>query len=283
MPTVRTADGVALYFEEAGDGAPLVFAHEFGGDHRSWEAQLRRFSRQYRCIAYCARGYPPSDVPDRPEAYSQEFHREDLRALIEGLRLDRPHVVGLSMGGYAALHLAMAYCARGQVPLARSLVVASVGNGAHPAQREVFQRSTREWAAGIRARGMAEFAAAFARGATRRQLLHKDPRGFAEHERRLAGRSAVGAAFSLEHVLAERPSLFDLVLPLSRIDVPVLVLVGDEDEPCVEPSLLVRRTIPRAGLAMLPRSGHLLNLEEPELFDGLIAGFLDRVERGAWG
>ena len=63
MPTLTTDDGVKLYYEEAGSGAPIVFVHEFGGDHRSWEPQLRHFSRRYRCVAYNARGYPPSDVP----------------------------------------------------------------------------------------------------------------------------------------------------------------------------------------------------------------------------
>jgi len=282
MPTLRTGDGIALYYEESGQGPPLVFAHEFGGDHRSWEPQLRRFSRQYRCIAYCARGYLPSDVPEHPEAYSQKLHCEDLRAVIEGLQLERPHVVGLSMGGFAALHFGMVYCARGQEPLARSLAVASVGNGAHPAQREPFQRSAREWAATIRTRGMADFAHAFGRGPTRVQLLRKDPRRYAEHEARLAAHAPVGAALSLERVLAERPSLYELTEPLGRIDVPVLLLAGDEDAPCLDPSLLLKRTVPRAGLAVLPRSGHLLNLEEPELFHALLADFFHRVECGAW-
>src|SRR4029077_10298778 len=101
MPHATTPDGVKLYYEEAGSGAPILFVHEFAGDWRSWEPQLRYFSRRYRCIAYSARGYLPSDVPEGLEYYSQERWREDVRAMIDALGLDRAHVVGLSMGAFA--------------------------------------------------------------------------------------------------------------------------------------------------------------------------------------
>jgi pimeloyl-ACP methyl ester carboxylesterase len=64
--------GTKLYYEETGSGDPIVFLHEFGADYRTWEAQVRRFSRDYRCITYNARGYPPSDVPEAGTAYTFE-------------------------------------------------------------------------------------------------------------------------------------------------------------------------------------------------------------------
>jgi pimeloyl-ACP methyl ester carboxylesterase len=81
MPHLTTDDGVKLYYEEAGEGAPIVFVHEFAGDYRSWEHQLRYFGRRYRCIAYNARGFPPSDVPEGVDSYSQERARDDIKAI----------------------------------------------------------------------------------------------------------------------------------------------------------------------------------------------------------
>ena len=65
-------DGVRLYYEETGSGTPVVFVHEFAGDHRSWEPQVRHFSRRYRCVTWAARGYPPSDVPEDVETFFRE-------------------------------------------------------------------------------------------------------------------------------------------------------------------------------------------------------------------
>src|SRR3954451_10972770 len=105
MAYVITDDGVGLHVEEAGRGFPVLFVHEFAGDHRSWEPQVRALSRRYRCITYAARGYPPSDVPEDPAAYSQARAVADAIAVLDGLGVEHAHVVGLSMGGFATLHL----------------------------------------------------------------------------------------------------------------------------------------------------------------------------------
>src|SRR3954469_19879923 len=134
MPHANAGDGTRLYFEETGAGTPVLFIHEFAGDHRSWEPQLRFFSRYFRCIAYNARGFPPSDVPDDPARYSQEQARDDALAVLDHLKLERAHVVGLSMGGFAALHFGIRY-----PPRARSLVVAVCGYGAEPQKKDKFR------------------------------------------------------------------------------------------------------------------------------------------------
>ena len=71
MPYATTDDGVRLYFEETGSGNPVILVHEFAGDLRSWEPQMRHFGKRYRAIAYNARGFPPSDVPELVSSYSQ--------------------------------------------------------------------------------------------------------------------------------------------------------------------------------------------------------------------
>jgi alpha-beta hydrolase superfamily lysophospholipase len=108
MPKIQTSDGVNLYYEEAGTGTPIVFVHEFAGDYRTWEPQMRRFSRAYRCVTYSQRGYPPSDIPDDAARYGQDFARSDVIALMDALKIDKAHVFGHSMGAYTALHVGQA-------------------------------------------------------------------------------------------------------------------------------------------------------------------------------
>lgn len=278
MATLTTDDGVKLHYEEAGAGTPVVFVHEFGGDHRSWEPQLRFFARSYRCIAYNARGYPPSDVPEGVERYSQARARDDIRSVLDALDIQRAHVVGLSMGAFATLHFGLTYPKR-----AISLVIAGGGYGAHPAQYAQFQRDSRANAEHLRRNGMESFVAAYGHGATRVQYQNKDPRGFDEYIRQFNEHSALGAANTLLGVQAHRPSLYDLTGEMARLDVPTLIMAGDEEEPCLEVCLVMKRAIPKAGLAILPRSGHGINLEEPALFNQLLGEFLQQAESGHWG
>ena len=277
MPYVTADDGVKIYYEDVGQGLPIIFVHEFAGDFRSYEPQVRYFGRRYRCVAYNARGYPPSDVPDSEQAYSQDRARDDVRAVLDGLRIDQAHIVGISMGGFATLHFGMAYPSR-----ARSLVVAGCGYGTEPGKRAQFQAEVEAAAARFESLGMAAAADSYALGATRVQLQNKDPRGWAEFRRMLAEHSARGSALTLRGVQRGRPSLFELVEQMKQIRVPTLIVAGDEDDPCIEASILMKRTIPSAALVMLPRSGHAINLEEPALFNQLLEQFFHQVESGRW-
>ena len=276
MPHLTTDDNVKLFYEESGSGVPVVFVHEFAGDYRSWETQMRHFARSYRCIAYNARGYPPSDVPADGERYSQDRARDDIRAVLDALKIDKAHIVGLSMGGFAALHFGFTYTER-----ARSLVVAGCGYGAAPNQRQQFAAEA-EAAARKFEEGMAKAVEAYALGPTRVQFQNKDPRGWQEFAHQLAEHSSEGSARTLRGVQKRRPSLFDLVDRMKAITVPTLVMTGDEDWPCLEPALLMKRTIPTAALVVMPNAGHTINLEEPAAFNQHLADFLRAVDAGAW-
>jgi pimeloyl-ACP methyl ester carboxylesterase len=278
MPTLKTDDGVSLHYEEAGAGTPMVFVHEFAGDHRSWEPQVRYFSRRYRCIAYSARGYPPSDVPESFERYSQDRARDDVRAVLDALKIERAHIVGLSMGAFATLHFGMAYPKR-----ALSITMAGVGSGAHPAQYEKFQEDSKANAEEMRAKGMAAFAARYGRGPARVQFENKDPRGFAEFLQHLSGHSAQGSANTMQGYQGRRPSLYSLIEDIKRIAVPALIIAGDEDDITIEASIMLKRAIATAGLAVFPKTGHAMNLEEPALFNRTLDDFLHQVEAGRWG
>jgi pimeloyl-ACP methyl ester carboxylesterase len=280
MATITAEDGVRLHAEATGatgTGAPLLFIHEFAGDHRSWEPQVRHFSGGYRCLTYAARGYPPSDVPRDPAAYSQERAVADAIAVLDGLGVDRAHVVGLSMGGFTALHLALRHPAR-----VVSAVVAGAGYGALPDRADAFRVECEATAAAFETEGAELVAARYALGPARVQFQNKNPCGWAEFAAALGEHSALGAALTMRGVQAARPSLYRLRDELAQVRTPVLLVVGDEDEGCLETALMLKRTVSTSGLAILPRTGHTANLEEPDVFNEVVDRFLAAVERGAW-
>lgn len=278
MAHVQTDDGVRLHLEETGSGTPIVFVHEFAGDLRSWEPQLGFFSRSHRCVAFNARGYPPSDVPDDPGMYSQERARDDILAVLDGLGIGRAHIHGLSMGGFATLHFGLAHPDR-----CISLVVAGCGYGAGPEVRERFQRETDEVAGRIEGEGMETFGRVYSRGPTRVQFQNKDPQGWRLFEDRLCEHSATGSANTLRGVQGRRPSLYDLEDRIRGVTVPTLIVNGDEDEPCLDAGLFLKRTIASSALLVLPRAGHMCNLEEPGQYNHACADFMRIVEAGRWG
>ncbi len=272
------ADGAKLYYEETGSGYPIVFVHEFGSDCREWETQVRWFSREYRCITYNARGYPPSDVPVADADYSYHHAVEDIGAVMRHLGLRRAHIGGLSRGAYATLLFGLRH-----PDMASALVVAGCGSGAPAAHRAEFRVASEAQAARFLAEGAAAVARSVGIGPTRVQLLLKDPRGWQEFVEHLSQHSAAGSAATLRNYQALRPSLWDFAADLARLTVPVLLAVGDEDDPCLEANLFLKRTIPTAGLWMAPRTGHAINLEEPAAFNAAVQAFLGSVERGRWG
>jgi pimeloyl-ACP methyl ester carboxylesterase len=277
MPFAKTDDGVKIHYEEIGSGAPIVFVHEFAADHRSWEMQMRHFGQRYRCITYSARGYPPSDIPEKPTSYSQIRATDDILAVMSHLSIDKAHVVGLSMGGFATLHFGIRHPAH-----ARSLVVAGVGYGAEKDQQAKFKGEVEVVAKALLNDGMAAFAEKYAYGPTRVQFENKDPRGFAQFKKELAEHSALGSANTQIGCQGQRPSIYDLVAEMRAMTVPTLILTGDEDWPCLAPSVFMKREIPSAALSVMPNCGHTINLEDPDLFNEIVGDFIVQVEAGRW-
>ncbi len=277
MPFID-APGARLHVEDTGQGHPVVFVHEFGSDHREWEAQVRHFSRAYRCITFAARGYPPSEVPEDPGQYGWEFAADDIAAVMRGLGVARAHVVGLSMGGYATLMFGLRH-----PEMASALVVAGAGSGSALPGRERWLADARRQADGFHARGMAAVAEDMGNGPTRIQLRRKDPRGWEEFMEHLRGHSAVGMANTMARYQAMRPSLEDFREAFARLTIPVLLAVGDEDEPCLDTNMMLKRAIPSAGLWICPNTGHAINLEEPGAFNAAVDAFFAAVAQDRWG
>jgi len=277
MPYAATDDGVRLYFEETGSGHPLILVHEFAGDLRSFEPQIRYFGKRYRTIAFNARGFPPSDVPQHVSSYSQARAADDILTLLDHVAEPKAHIVGLSMGGFATLHFGLRYPQR-----ALSLCIGGCGYGAEPDKRETFRTEADLIAGVIRKEGMAAFAERYAYGPTRVQYENKDSRGHAAFKAMLAEHSATGSANTQQGVQKERPSLYTMVEEMKRLAVPTLIITGDEDWPCLLPGILMKQSIPSAALAVIPNSGHAINIEEPEQYNRIVGDFLSLVESGRW-
>ena len=277
MAFATTKGGVKLYFEETGSGIPVLFIHEFGGDHRDWEPQMQYFGRIYRCISYAARGYPPSDVPNELSSYSQELAVDDAIAVLDHLEVKSAHIVGLSMGGFTAIHMGIKYPER-----CLSLCVAGCGYGAEKKYEEYFKNVSLEVAKNFEEQGAKEFAKIYSLGASRVQFQNKNPRGWEEFAKRLSEHSSQGSALTMRGVQARRPSLYDREEELKSMTVPTLIVNGDEDDHCLQVGLYLKRVIPASGLLVLPKTGHTLNLEVPEIFNTRLSEFLNLVSNKKW-
>ena len=274
MP-LANLNGIRLFYEINGSGYPLVFCHEFAGDYRSWDLQVGYFSRSYNVITYCARGYPPSDVPDAVADYSQEQSVEDLKDLLVYLDVDKAHIVGLSMGGNVALNFALTY-----PEMVSSMVLAGTGTGSD--EPDAFRKRVVEMSDGMRKRGM-DSMAKYVYGPARVQLQEKSPKAFNLFQEQFMEHSPIGSANTFEGVLSKRPPIFELGDRLKLIEIPTLIMTGDEDDPCINPSLFMKKNISSSGLIVFPKAGHAINLENPDLFNDSIDEFLNLVERGKWG
>jgi pimeloyl-ACP methyl ester carboxylesterase len=279
MPKVRTSDGVNLYYEEAGTGTPVVFVHEFAGDFRTWEPQMRRFSRSHRCITYSQRGYPPSDIPEDAARYGQDVARSDVIALMDALKIGKAHVVGHSMGAYTALHVGIRHPQR-----CISVTAAGCGWGSlpDPAARAAMRAQAAETSKMFNEKGMEAAAVLYTDNPTRNSQKHKDPRGYAEFVRMLSEHSAQGHSLTMAMLQAKRPTLWDMEPDLKKFSLPLLIIVGDEDETCLDGSVFLKRTAPTAGLLVVPRSGHTITSEEPDVVNAALAELFAAAESGRW-
>jgi pimeloyl-ACP methyl ester carboxylesterase len=202
---------------------------------------------------------------------------DDACNVLDHLKVDKAHVVGLSMGGFAAMHFGVVYPER-----SLSVVIGGVGFGAEPDKAGQFRAEVEIVARRWLDEGAKAFAPIYGAGPGREQLERKDPRGFREFIEQLSEHSELGAANTLRGVQMRRPSPFEMQDALSRMTVPVLVTHGDEDRPALRTGVFLKETIPSAGLAVLPKTGHTMNLEEPGLFNQLLQEFFDNVESGRW-
>lgn len=284
MSFIKTDDNVKLFYESTGKGEPIIFVHEFAGDYRSWDPQINYLSRYYQCISFCARGYPPSEVPESESSYSQERAWRDILNVMDNLKIEKAHIVGLSMGGFATLHLGIN--AQDRV---LSLVIAGCGYGAIPVDKTSFNKEadfsniSLDSAKIILNEGMDKFGSEYALGPSRVQFQNKDPKGWQLFNDQLVKHDPVGSANTLLGVQNKRPNLYTLEEEIRGITCPTLIINGDEDDMCLEVGLYLKRTIKTAGLLIVPKTGHTINLEEPDLFNNHLFKFFTAVNSSSWG
>jgi pimeloyl-ACP methyl ester carboxylesterase len=276
MPYASAEDGVRLYYEEAGTGTPIVFVHEFSGDLRSWEAQIQYFSRRYRCIAFNARGYPPSDVPERVASYSHKTAVEDVAVVMRHLKVRRAHVMGCSMGAQSTLHFGLTY-----PRMAITLTTIGTGSGSYSSRAEQ-RRISEENARRYEEDGLARVLERIRKAPNRVLLKRKNPRAWDDFGKRFLEHSAQGCANIQRAIQAKRPPIASFARELRALKVPTHLIVGDQDTGAIEPSLFVQRTCPAAQLTVAAATGHLVNIEEPELLNRVTEAFYALVESGQW-
>jgi pimeloyl-ACP methyl ester carboxylesterase len=272
MPKAKTSDGVALYYETHGSGPPIVLVHELGGSHASFHFQVAAWSPRFQCISYNARGYPPSDVPPSAESYSQDIAASDIGAVLDAAGLKDAHLLGVSMGSAAVLQFALRHPAR-----ARSIVLCSIGSGSDQPQGE-YRTSMEAQADFAQSSGMQALAERMLSMPTRQRLKDKSPAEYRKFIDQLAALSPIGISNTMRGVQARRPPIYVHKDRAAALKVPTLIVVGDEDEPCVKPSHFLHETIPGARLEVIRKCGHLVNIEEPEILNPMTLGFIEACE-----
>ena len=271
------SNGVKLYYEEAGRGPPIIFVHDFADDLHGWEAQMRFFSRRYRCVAFNARGYPPSDVPKSASKYSQAIATADIANVMRHLKIRKAHIIGCSMGGFATVHFGLTY-----PRMALSLTAIGVGFGSDPDKRGQFLRDNDVMIKRFLELGTKAAIKPYQVGPSRVQYQNKDPRGFADFCAEFAEHSALGSANTLIGCQGKRPTIYSLENKLRKLKVPLHMMSGDEDDNCLDPGIFIKRVCPSATLTVVAGTGHAVNLEEPALFNSIMAEFLAQVDSGRW-
>jgi len=275
MTRITASDGVTLYSESQGSGVPVVFVHELAGSCRSFDLQVKEWQVRHHCVIFNARGYPPSDIPPTIESYSQDIAADDIGAVLDGFGLTDAHLVGVSMGSASSLQFALRYPER-----VRSLTLTSIGSGSDMKPGE-FAASMEALAALTLASGMRALAEHYGAAPTRYRLKEKNPAEYRHFIEQIVAGSALGITNTMRGVQQRRPPLYAHAEKIAALHLPVFVVLGAEDEPCIKPSAFLEEALPSALLETVAKTGHAVNLEEPALYNRLVMGFIEGVERNA--
>ncbi|HEY5410014.1 MAG TPA: alpha/beta hydrolase [Caulobacteraceae bacterium] len=275
MPHATAADGTKLWFEEAGAGPPLLLAHELGSDARQWRGQVGAFSGDFRCIAPNARGYPPSEVPEDADAYLWDRFADDIGAVLDAAGEARAALVGWSMGAYAALQFARLHPGR-----VRALVLVGIGSGS-PKADETGWRTQMALMAAAWLEDPRRGADTMAEADNRQPLRRLNPGAFDAWLADLEGHSPEGMARTCRNYQGRRPSLQDFEAEFAGLEVPTLIVCGEEDAPCLEASRWLERTLPNAQLWLVAGAGHCPNLEIADKFNRRVGQFLADLSKAA--
>jgi len=273
MPQAKAADGVKLYYEVQGSGPPIIFVHELAGTCRSFDMQVTALKPRFQCIAFNARGYPPSDVPASGVSYSQDIAGEDIGAVLDAAGVKDAHVMGVSMGSAAALQFALKHPAR-----VRSAILCSIGSGSD-AKPEEYVGNMEAMAARVEKNGMRQIQENFTASPARLKLKEKNPAEFEKFLREIEKFSVLGLTNTMRGVQKRRPPLYAHKDRIAAMRTPTLVVLGGDDQGCNKPSHFLAETLPGARLEVLANTGHGVNIEEPARINRMVEDFIAGIER----
>lgn len=266
--TRHTSDPVSIAYDIAGSGPLLVFLHGIGGNRTNWTGQLESFGTRFCAVAWDARGY--GDSHDSPQTLRFSDYADDLLRLLDHLKAERAHLIGLSMGGMIIQDFYGRYAER---VASLSLVDTSAGFGGAPEEvkRDFLARRLDPLERGLSPPDIAPSVI---------EVLVAESASDAVRAKLQASLSALRVEPYKQALHAIVTTDFRSVLP--RISVPTLVIVGEEDQ--VTPpqaSEFLANSIAGASLVKIPDAGHLINLERPEAFNAALTAFLDQQAGGA--
>lgn len=245
-------DGVRMYYEDHGQGLPVLLSHGFGASTGMWRGQVEALQRSYRLIPWDMRGHGDSDSPAAPELYTHQHTVDDMRALLDHLQIERAVIAGHSLGGFMSLRFYVAYPER---------VQALILQGCGPGYRRPDARAAWNERAARRARTLEDGGLAALGGGA-------EVRVSVQH-------TAQGLAHAARGILAQVDS--QVIDSLPHIRVPTLVIVGAGDTPFVDGSHYMASRIPRVIEVVVPNAGHGVNVEQPEIVNAAMRQFLERL------
>ena len=257
MPKIRLRD-IEMYYEETGQGTPLLLIHGLGSSARDWEKQVPYFSKGYRVITFDVRGHGQTDKPKGP--YSVKLFAEDTAEFMKTIGVESAHVVGISMGGMIAFQLAVTAPER-----IKSLVIANTGS-------ELIVRSFRDFLQVMQRKLIVRVLGMRKMGEVLSKRLFPDP-GFEDIQKifveRWAENDPRAYRDSMQGLLG-----WSVTEQLSSIECPTLILSADHDYTSVEVKESIVAKMPNAKLVVIPNSRHAVPVERPEEFNRIVGEFL---------
>lgn len=245
-------DGVDLYYEDHGSGPAVLLTHGYGATSQMWQGQVEAFKDRYRIIAWDMRGHGQSDYPDDQSLYSAEHVVADMAALLDQCGEKTAVIGGLSLGGYATLAFHLRHPDR-----CKALMLFDTGPGFKKDDaRDAWNKRAMERADKLDRLGLA----AQSDSAEAQLAQHRD---------------ATGLAHAARGMLTQSDS--SVIQSLPEIAVPVLVLVGEEDQPFIAATDYMAAKIPNSTKAMVPKAGHAANIHNPADFNRAVEEFLSKI------
>jgi pimeloyl-ACP methyl ester carboxylesterase len=246
-------NGLEIEYQDGGQGSPVLLGHGYSATGRMWDGQRAALGDGYRIISWDMRGHGQTESPSDPKQYSAALTVADMRALLGHCGVERAVIGGLSLGGYVSLAFYLTY-----PEMVRALVICDSGPGYRNAEaRTAWNTRAHDRAAELERQGLEALA------------------GRSREMREAMGhhRSAQGLAHAARGMLAQEGSA--VIDGLGSIKVPALIIVGDQDRPFLAPCEYMAKKIPGARLEVIPGAGHSSNLDQPELFNRALRGFLE--------